>query len=122
VKSLVHERTYTSGRMNKAKQGRRCSGPLEETLNGKPHFTDRKGKGSSICVVCEAKKLWKENILLQDIQYKGIVTQVSALNCTKQSKASEEFLNRCICKCIQHSVSVVASDVLNVASLYCTVF
>jgi hypothetical protein len=46
---------------------------------------------------------------------------INALNCTTQSKAAEKFVNRCICKCVPQFVPVVAYDVPNVSSLYCTV-
>jgi hypothetical protein len=39
-------------------------------------------------------------------------TQISVLNCTTQSKASEEVVNSCICKCIPELVPVVSYSVL----------
>jgi hypothetical protein len=56
----MHEKMSTSGRLHQAKRGRPCSGPPEEMLNGEPHFTERKEKGSSACVVCKANRLLKE--------------------------------------------------------------
>jgi hypothetical protein len=62
VESLVYERMSTSGRMQKAQQGRPFSHPHEERLNDEPHFIENKEMGSGACVVCKANKLRKGTI------------------------------------------------------------
>jgi hypothetical protein len=65
------------------------------------------GKRQSITATCAVKS--------------HFYTEVSALNCITQSKASEEFLYSCIWKCIPQLVPVVTYDVLNVSLFYCIV-
>jgi hypothetical protein len=47
----THERMTTSGKMQKATQGRPSNGPPEERLIGDPHFIERKKKGVC-CLNC----------------------------------------------------------------------
>jgi hypothetical protein len=53
----------TSGRKQKTKRGRPCSGPPEERLNGEPHFIERKEKGSVACVVHKATNCRKKHYI-----------------------------------------------------------
>jgi hypothetical protein len=62
VESVVHEEMSTSRGLQEDKQSRPSSSPHDERLNGKPHFMDRKEKGSLPCVICKVNKLRKETI------------------------------------------------------------
>lgn len=61
VKRLVAEKVAVD-RPKARKRGRPAQGPPNQRLDGKPHFMDRKEKGSKKCVVCASHGLRKETI------------------------------------------------------------